>query len=297
MKKEPPPTPIWWVVFVLCVAGSFAANSTLAKLSYDHGATPLSVLTWRSGLAALGVFLVLTIWRVPRKLLARQRWTAFAMGAIVATYSYGLLGAMEHIPVALAVLTFYLYPLLTSLGAWASGQESMTARTFLCLIAAFIGLAIALEITGDFNMIGVSMAAGAAVLITVLLLMANRMVSGVDSRVMSLHMMTSATVVYITVDIVFQEFPLPSSITGMLAFLGSGVFYSFAMIGMFVGIAKIGAVRTTMFMNFEPVSSIFFGMVILGQFLAPFQLAGAGLVIVAIVTAAVGKRSAAKTDN
>ena len=30
-------------------------------------------------------------------------------------------------------------------------------------------------------------------------------------------------------------------------------------------------------MNFEPVSSIFFGMIILGQFLEPFQLAGACL--------------------
>ena len=295
MRKEPSYLSLWWVVFVLCVAASFAANSTLAKLSYDYGATPLSVLTWRTGLSALGVFLVLIIWRVPLKLPARERWTALGMGAIVATYSYGLLGAIEHIPVALAVLTFYLYPLLTSLGAWACGQEKMTVKTFLCLIAALIGLATALDITRGFHVTGVSMAACAAVLITILLLMANRMVVGVDSRVMSLHMMTSATVVFIIVDLMFQKFPLPSSTTGVLAFLGCGIFYAFAMIGMFVGVAKIGAIRTTMFMNFEPVSSIFFGMLILGQFLAPLQLAGAGLVIAAIVMAAVSKQPSAES--
>ena len=85
---------------------------------------------------------------------------------------------------------------------------------------------------------------------------------------------------------------MPSSTTGIISFLGSGIFYSFAMIGMFVGIAKIGAVQTSMFMNFEPVSSIFFGMIILGQFLEPFQLAGACLVFAAIVTVAVGNPTA-----
>ena len=290
MQDQNPSHTVWWVIFVLCVAASFAANSTFARLSYDHGTTPLSVLTWRSGLSALGVFLVLAIWKVPKKLPSRKRWTALGMGVIVAAYSYGLLGSMEHIPVALAVLTFYLYPLLTSMGAWLLGQEKMTLRTFLCLIAAFVGLAIALDIAGDFNVIGVSMAAGGAVLITILLLMANRMVSGVDSRVMSLHMMSSATVTYIIVDIIVQDFPLPTDMTGVMGFVGSGVCYSFAMIGMFVGMAKIGAIRTTMFMNFEPVSSIFFGTIILGQFLSPVQLAGAGLVIAAIVTAALGKR-------
>ena len=145
---------------MLCVAASFAANSTLAKLSYDHGATPLSVLTWRSGLSALCVFAVLIIWRLPWKLPARQRWAAIIMGCVVASYSYGLLGAIEYIPVALAVLTFYLYPLLTCLGAWVIGQEKLTLRTSLCLIIAFVGLATALDIRGDFNVIGISMAAG-----------------------------------------------------------------------------------------------------------------------------------------
>ena len=42
-------------------------------------------------------------------------------------------------------------------------------------------------------------------------------------------------------------------------------------------------------MNFEPVASIVLGAVLLDQFLTPHQVAGAGLVIGAIVVAAVGK--------
>ena len=44
------------VVLIILVAVSFATNSTLAKISFDHGATPLSVITWRTALAAFSVF-------------------------------------------------------------------------------------------------------------------------------------------------------------------------------------------------------------------------------------------------
>ena len=91
------------------------------------------------------------------------------MGCIVATYSYGLLGAIEYIPVALAVLTFYLYPLLTCFGAWVIDQEKMTFRTSLCLIVAFMGWPSHWIFGASFNVIGVSMAAGAAVLISIML--------------------------------------------------------------------------------------------------------------------------------
>ena len=51
---------------------------------------------------------------------------------------------------------------------------------------------------------------------------------------------------------------------------------------MFIGLSKIGAIKTSLFMNLEPVSSVFFGMIILDQFLSPVELMGAALVILAV---------------
>lgn len=55
------------------------------------------------------------------------------------------------------------------------------------------------------------------------------------------------------------------------------------MICFFAGIATIGPVRTPLLMNLEAVVSIVFGYLILDQALTDMQLAGAGLVILAIV--------------
>ena len=45
-------------ILIIIVAISFAANSTLGKLSYDYGASPLSVLTYRTILAAIAVLVI-----------------------------------------------------------------------------------------------------------------------------------------------------------------------------------------------------------------------------------------------
>ena len=288
--ENPSSSSLFGIVLIIFVAISFATGSTLAKIAFDHGATPLSVLTGRTAMAAISVFVILKLWGIPMVLPIRVRWTAIGMGVLVAVYSYGLLGSLVHIPVALAVLTFYLYPILTSVGSWAIGQESITPRIVVCLITAFIGLGLALDIGGNFNSLGISMAAGAAVVFTILLLITNKLVAGQDSRPISLHMMSVATLLYVVVDLHTQAMPLPTSLVGIAAYIGSGVFFAFSIIGLFIGMARIGAVRTTLFMNFEPVSSIVLGALLLDQILSPLQLAGAAVVITSIVIAELVKK-------
>jgi drug/metabolite transporter (DMT)-like permease len=51
----------WAVGLSLAAAVGFALNSNLAAVAYTHGANPLSVLTLRSIIGALALFLVLKI--------------------------------------------------------------------------------------------------------------------------------------------------------------------------------------------------------------------------------------------
>ena len=91
--------------------------------------------------------------------------------------------------------------------------------------------------------------------------------------------------------------PLPASFQGIAAYIGSCVFFAFSMIGMFVGLAKIGAIRTSLLMIFEPVSSIALGALLLDQVLEPLQLVGAGVVIAAILLAELVKNSSEANEN
>ena len=280
--------PLLGALLCLVVAFSFATNTALSSVAYAEGANALSVLTYRTALAALALFLVLRAVRVPVTLPPAKRKAALGLGVLMGVYSYGLLGAVEHMPVALAVLTFYLFPLFVGLVSWSMGWERMTPRLAGALVAAFVGLMLALDVGGgSLSVAGVALALMGALIITALLLLNNRLVGGgQDSRPVSLHMLATATLIYLAVDVAVGSFALPETPKGWAAFGAVGVFYTFSIIGIFVAVSWIGPVRSSLFMNFEPVSSVFWGTVLLGQPMKPTQLLGAALVVAAIVATA-----------
>ena len=56
-----------------------------------------------------------------------------------------------------------------------------------------------------------------------------------------------------------------------------------AITAFFGAVAKIGSIRASLIMNVEPITTISLGFVVLGQVLTAWQLAGAALVIGAIL--------------
>lgn len=264
---------------------SMAANSTAAKLAYDGGSNPLTYLTLRTAMAAVLVFAIVVLTRRSLRMPLRRRLAAFGIGAVLALYSYGLLAAIEFIPVALAVLTFYTFPLLTSAWTWLSGREKPTVLSVAALIVAFLGLALALDIRGgDLNPAGIALAMMGAIGVTVVMVLNNRLVDGTDSYPVTLNMMLSATVLCVLVTLVMDGYALPQTAQGLTSlFLGTS-FYAAGIVTIFLAISLAGAVPTALSLNLEPVASMAFAFLILNQVLSGLQLFGAALVIGAVLS-------------
>jgi len=263
----------------------FAANSTAAKLAYEGGTNPLTFLTLRSALAALLVLSIILITRRSLQMPLRRRLAAFAIGAILALYSYGLLAAIQFIPVALAVLIFYTFPLLTSAYTWMSGRERPTLLSVTALLVAFGGLALALDFRGgQLNLEGVALAAMAALGITIVVILNNRLVGTSDSHPITLHMMLSATCLCALITLMRGDFVLPQTAAGWTSLAVGTSFYALAIVTVFIAMSLAGAVPTALSMNLEPLASMTFGFLILGQALSGLQLFGAGLVIAAVLS-------------
>ena len=67
------------------------------------------------------------------------------------------------------------------------------------------------------------------------------------------------------------------------AFAAVPVLYAIATTSFFMAIGYLGPMRSSLVMNLEPVASILFGILLLGQILTPIQLGGAAIVIAAVV--------------
>ena len=275
------------------VAISFAANSTFAALAYAGGSNPLSILCVRSSTSFVILYIFLACFRISRALPQHQRAPALGLGLVMMVSSYGLLGAISHMPVALVVITVYTYPIIVACVGWLSGQEPFRPYFAFALVVAFLGLTLALDLNGTTsNLLGLGLALMASAGVAGLLIGNERIHRGQDSRAFTLHMQGTAMIGFCAVAIMSGSFLLPVTFSGWIGFLGAPLCYAFASVFLFVVLSKIGSVRTALIMNLEPVSSVALAYLLLAQELTQLQLFGVALVVGAIIAIEVGKPSA-----
>lgn len=284
------------VAFALIVAFSFAATSVLSALAYAGGTNALSVLTVRSIVACAILYIILKVNNVATVLPTGRRNGALACGILLAVYSYGLLGAIEYMPVALAVIIFYTYPILVAGVGWISGREPFRVQIAVALAVAFAGLVLALDVWGVRpHPLGVGLALMAAVGLTILLSVIEKVRGESDSRPITLHMLAVSAVIYVVGSAILGNFALPHTTSGWVGFIGTQITFTFSIVCVFIVLSMIGPLRTSLTMNIEPVMTMTLGYLILAQTLKAWQLFGFALVIGAVLAVELIKPKVAVT--
>ncbi|HUK59858.1 MAG TPA: EamA family transporter [Stellaceae bacterium] len=270
--------------FIAVTASTFALGSTLIRFAYDAGAGTLTIVMVRTTVAAAGLALVLALLRVKLTLSPRERWAAPLIGLFMAGYSGAFYMGLEYMPVALTVLTFYTYPLITGLFSWATGKERFGLGGALALPTAFLGLLLALDVSGaSFSLVGAAWAMlGSVGFSAVLILSALLLPPRSDTRPRTLVMLTTASAVAILANVASGDLFFPATAAGWGGLMGSALCYALAMTALLFAAATLGATRVAVVMNVEPLASLVLTYLILGDRLRPVQIVGALLVIAAI---------------
>ena len=121
----------------------------MIRFAYDAGAGTLTIVMTRTTIAAAALALLLGAARACRcGFDRRERWAAPLIGLFMAGYSGAFYMGLEYMPVALTVVTFYTYPLVTGLFRWLTGKERFGAAGMIALPLAFLGLVLALDVSG-----------------------------------------------------------------------------------------------------------------------------------------------------
>ena len=294
------PLPRWLgIAILLLIAVTFSLNHIAARIAFDHGVSVVTAVVFRSGATALAVLGLLLALRVPLAIPAPMAGRALAIGTVVAVQSYCIYAAVARLPVALALLTFNTYPLLFALMAWAGGLARPSRRAFLAMLTALFGLALALDIVrtgGELGArwseigAGVAYATGASLSFALVLFLNARWLHGLEGRLRSLLAMASCGAVALAGALVSGTLVLPVDGTGWLGLALLTMFYGSAITALFVVQPRMHPASDIGVLNFEPVALLFLAWAILGQSLAPPQIAGALVVIAAIVALGTAKR-------
>lgn len=280
------------ITLALAAAVAFALANTSASVAYRSGSNPLTVAAMRFVLPTAVLIVWLNMRGIRINLPARDGWVAVALGAITAVYTLALLSAIGAIPLGLAILVFYLFPLVATVLLGICGWEKLGWRTIAAIVLAFAGLALALDPRGGgLNIAGVALALVGALGLGVVIAVSSRVFRAGDSRPVTLYMAAVAGVVLVALCAVRGEFRLPQNGLGWIGFVGAAGFYAFAMIAFFIAISMVGPVRASLLSYVEPVTAAGLGVTLLSETLAPLQVTGIALVIAALVGATWWKRA------
>jgi drug/metabolite transporter (DMT)-like permease len=185
-------------ILALTAAVAFALTNASASLAFSGGSNPSTLAAFRFVLPALVLLVWLTARGRPLRLPKRDGWIAVALGALTAAYSWALLSAIGAIPIALAILIFYLFPLVATIILGLFGWESLGWKTIAAIVVAFIGLLLALDPrVGTINIEGVLFGLAAALGLGIVVAVSSRVFGSGDSRPVTLYLSTVAAILLI----------------------------------------------------------------------------------------------------
>jgi drug/metabolite transporter (DMT)-like permease len=275
----------------LTSAVAFAISNTSASLAFHGGSNPLTLAAVRFVLPVVVLVAWLgsqgrSVW-LPR----RDGWIAAALGALTAFYSWALLSAIGAIPLALAILIFYLFPMVATVILGVCGWEKLGWKTIAAIVVAFVGLAFALDPrVVNLDMAGVSLAFLAALGLGAVVAVSSRVLRSGDSRPVTLYMAGVSAVLLIAFCALQGDFALPNTTPGWIGFVSTAVLYAFAMIAFFIAVSMIGPTRSSLLCYAEPVVAAGLGVVLLEEALTLVQIGGIVLVVSALIGATLLKQ-------
>ncbi|MFY9314685.1 MAG: DMT family transporter [Burkholderiales bacterium] len=284
---------------LLVMATVFGSNHVAARVAFDHGANVATAVAFRATGTALFVLALLFLNGISLRVQRRTFLRSLGIGVLIAAQSYCLYSAVALIPVALALLAFQTFPMLLALISWLAGAERPTRRVLIAMPVALAGLSLALDVwakggdlAGRWSEIGAGVlwAMGASVSFALAMFLTTRWQAGMDGRLRSFFSMSVVAVVVLAGGALGGGFALPHDGTGWLALLLLTAFYGTAITSMFVLLPRLGMVNNAAVLNFEPIAVLGIAWLVLGQAIAPPQIAGAFIVVGAIMWMGAGKR-------
>lgn len=286
-----------WPALALAIAVPLAYSLTanFGQLAMANGSDALAASSTRVFFAAV-VFALYAWWtRLDLAIPARHRTVAWLLGAGHALTSWSLYLSFRDIPIGVAILILYAFPFITAIVSWIQGRSRPTVGTVSALIIAFIGLLLAIDLGGgEIRLRGVAYALASAVGFATIMLVSERLFEGGSARPRMFHTLSGGVIANILI-LAFIATPVyPTSALGWVGVWGNSVCYAFAIIGLFVAVARLGAIKMSTILNLEPISTIALGWLLHGQRLTPLQLVGAALVIAAVIYMSRPRDSQAK---
>jgi drug/metabolite transporter (DMT)-like permease len=278
--------------WLLALAGSvaFSGKAIIVKLAYRHGVDPVTLIMYRM-LFALPLFALLAWWaaRGREALSARDRAAVAALG-FSGYYLASFLdfAGLQYISASLERLILYLNPTLVLLLGLLLHRARVAARQWGAMALSYAG--IVLVFGHEARLEGSNVALGAALVFASAVSYASYLVGSgqVVRRIGSMRLTGLATLVACVLCIAQFALLRPLSAAAVapevlwLSALNATLCTFVPVVAVMMAIERIGAAATAQAGMVGPVATVLMAMVLLGESLTVWTVAGTVLVLAGV---------------
>jgi drug/metabolite transporter (DMT)-like permease len=274
----------------LCIASAvaFGGLAIFGKLAYDAGVGLLALLFVRFAIAAPVLWVAAL--RRPGAFAGVGRGTlagAFALGAVGYAMQAGLyFAALARMDASVLSMVLYTYPAMVTAAAIGLGRETASRRRVGALLVSSGGLALVLLGAGggSFDWIGAAMGLGAALTYTAYILASDRVGGRLEALPLSALITTGAAITFGVASIATGGLDTDFGGEGWLWLVVLAIVSTVTPIVLFfAGLRRVGPSMAAILSTLEPATTVAFAFVVFGESLTGVQVAGAALVLGAVL--------------
>ncbi len=286
---------------LLLIAFMMGANHVAARFAFNNGVDVATAVTVRSFVTASVVAVLFMLHGTKVQLTGRHKTFLLAIGLLIGVQSLCLYSGVARLPVVLALLAFNTYPLWTAIWNRVFYGHKPERATLLAMPFILVGLCMALDVFGAASGLGaagqwarigagVAFALAAGASFGLALVLTQHEAADLDGRLRTASTLALAGVVALGMVATQGGFHMPQAATGWWGLAALTFLYGTAFTIMFTVLPKLGVAGNSAIMNVEPVCAMVLAWLLLGQTIAPMQVAGALLVVGTVMMLGLRKR-------
>lgn len=280
------------ILIVLIGNVLFSAKAIFAKLIYQYGVDPTTLLTLRMAFSFPVYFTVALLARRRKKdlVISRNDWFNLSIFAFLGYYGASLLNfmALVYITAGLERLVLFTYPTMVVVLGFIFYQIPISRRQAFALLLTYFGIAIvfipALPDAGPGFGLGTALVFGSALAFAIYLIRVGKYIQRFGTALYTSYVMVLATgmiFIHFLLTRDFSDLIWPWEVYGLFAMLA--IFSTVIPVFMISeGIRRIGASDTSIVASVGPVATIVLANIFLSEPVTGIQILGTLFVLAGV---------------
>ncbi|MBO5956472.1 MAG: EamA family transporter [Bacteroidales bacterium] len=281
-------------LFAAISAATYGMNPLFALPLYEGGMDLYSVLFFRYLFAIPILAIMLKIRRRDFSIDKKDISPLIILGVLFALSSITLFSSYHHMDAGIASTILFVYPIMVALIMFLFFKEKISAKTIACIAVALVGIALLCK-SGEgavVSMKGVLFVLGSALSYSIYIVFVNKSrIKKMATIKVTMYVLTVGWIIFAAKALIDGRLTTPSPEEWYLWFcvIALSIFPTIiSLICTTEAIQYIGSTPTAILGVLEPVTAVFFGVVIFGEVLTTRIVIGLILVITSVTFVVAG---------